>query len=476
MDRRQFLRASLVSAGVAGGAVGFGPRFWSAAYAAPASPGTGPYGPLRAPDANSVRLPEGFSSRIVATAGQSVGTTGYVWHPFPDGAAVFPAEDGGWVHVVNSEIPLVGGVGAVRYEPDGDVVAAYRILSGTSQNCAGGPTPWGTWLSCEEFDLSDQGGPAGQVWECDPFAPGQGHVRPALGAFSHEAVAVDPVGQRLYLTEDQPDGRLYRFTPDAYPSLEAGLLEVAVVADNGRTHWVEVPNPEAPPTRTQVPESRAFDGGEGIWFDAGYVYFTTKGTNRVWVHDIERARTRVLYDAGDHADPPLTGVDNVVVAPSGDLIVAEDGGDLQLVLITGDTRAVAPIMQLVGEDHVGSEITGPVFSPDGSRLYFSSQRGGAQRQGVTYEITGPFRTERIGIAAHGLPPRRHPAPREDRPTSRGGDGATADRDGATPRSGDVELPATGSGAASGIAAVGAAGLAAAARRRPPASEDEPAAS
>jgi secreted PhoX family phosphatase len=457
VERRDFLRTGLLTAG----ALSFGRGFWTAAYAAPARPGAGPYGPLLAPDANGVMLPEGFTSRVVATSGQLVPGTTYTWHAAPDGAAVFATADGGWIHAVNSETPGTGGVGAIRYGRDGSIVDAYRILSGTSQNCAGGATPWGTWLSCEEYDFSDAAGPAGQVWECDPTDAGQGVVRPALGAFSHEAVAVDAVGQRLYLTEDQPDGRLYRFTPDAYPSLDTGLLEVAIVSEDGATTWAEVPDPSARsgPTRRQVPASRAFDGGEGIWEDEGYVYFTTKGTNRVWVHDIAGELTTVLYDATDHAEPPLTGVDNVVVASSGDLIVAEDGGNLELVLIAADTRQVAPIMRLVGDEHAASEITGPVFSPDGSRLYFSSQRGGTGT-GITYEIHGPFRTQRVGIAAETAPERDVPAPVEDPSPRPDGDEQPPAPDAVTPDQG--HLPSTGGGrgpAALGLTAVAAAAAA-----------------
>ena len=83
-------------------------------------------------------------------------------------------------------------------------------------------------------------------------------------------------------------------------------------------------------------------------------------------------RIRIIYDDDRYADPVLTGVDNVVVAPNGDVLVAEDGGDMQLVAISpaGD---VYPILQVIG--HIGSEIAGPAFDPSGTRLYFSSQRG-----------------------------------------------------------------------------------------------------
>lgn len=109
-----------------------------------------------------------------------------------------------------------GGVGVVRGACTPAVVQALTHRG----NCAGGRTPWGTWLSCEETD-------DGQVWECDPTGTKPAVARPALGRFSHEAAAVDPDHQHVYLIEDQGDGGFYRFTPTAYPDLSAGLLEVA---------------------------------------------------------------------------------------------------------------------------------------------------------------------------------------------------------------------------------------------------------
>jgi hypothetical protein len=105
--------------------------------AAPAQNGPGPYGPLRAADANSVQLPAGFTSRVVARSGQAVGGTGYVWHSAPDGGAVF-ADGSGWIYVSNSEINPGGGASAIRFNSAGSVTGAYRILSNTRQNGAGG--------------------------------------------------------------------------------------------------------------------------------------------------------------------------------------------------------------------------------------------------------------------------------------------------------------------------------------------------
>jgi len=96
----------------------------------------------------------------------------------------------------------------------------------------------------------------------------------------------------------------------------------------------------------------------------------------------------VIYDDNTSPNPVLTGVDNIVGSMSGDLFVAEDGGNMELVLIE-PSGAVSVFLRVVNQS--GSEITGPAFSPDGTRLYFSSQRGGTG-SGITYEVVGPFRT------------------------------------------------------------------------------------
>lgn len=343
-------------------------------------------GPLQPPDENGIMLPPGFKSRIIAESGKRpTSNSSYLWHGAPDGGACFATDDGGWVYACNSELgDNTGGAGALRFNKDAEVVDAYSILQNTSYNCAGGATPWGTWLSCEEH-------PMGLVYECDPFGKKAASVRPALGAFEHEAVAVDSTNQTLYLTEDCPDGGFYRFRPDNELSgLSSGTLEIASLQERkGHTivSWLRVPDASASeiPTRQQAPGYTPFDGGEGIALHNGVVYFSTKNDNRVWAYDVASHRISILYDAASYSIPELTGVDNIVITPTGDVLVAEDGGNLQIVALTSNT--VIPVLQVVGHDE--SELTGPAFDPGFQRLYFSSQRGslGEDSGGVTFEIS-----------------------------------------------------------------------------------------
>jgi secreted PhoX family phosphatase len=382
--RREFLQTGAAAAG----AVALGGEFWKEALAATVRPSTGPYGPPGLPDANGIAVPEGFKVRMVARAGAPVPGTTHPWHVFPDGQATYPTHDGGWILVSNCEAPAAsgGGAEAIRFDCDGEVRDAYRILGGTNINCSGGATPWGTWLSCEEVDR-------GQVWECDPYGRRQAVARPALGVFKHEAAAVDPRGRRVYLTEDVGDGGFYRFTPRRWPDLSEGKLEIATVLPNGWVRWTAVPDPSAAmtPTRRQVPGYTPFARGEGIWFDSGIVYVATTSDNKVHAYDVRRRRIEVIYDAATLTDPPLTGVDNITVARSGDLYVCEDNGTgvLDIVLVTPGRR-IAKFITCSGTHHSVSELAGVVFEPRGRRLYFSSQR--FDGPGATFEVSGPFRT------------------------------------------------------------------------------------
>jgi hypothetical protein len=391
-DRRVLLRGAV---GIGAAALLATPGVTDAASAAVAEPGPSPYGALWPADGNGWLLPEGFSSRVVAVGGEAIGD--HVWHPFSDGGACFAAPDGGWVYVSNSEVLVPekkGGASALRFDRDGRVVDAYPVLRGTTANCAGGATPWGTWLSCEEHE-------AGLAWECTPLERSSGTARPALGRFRHEAVAADPQTQTLYMTQDAPDGLLYRFTPATWGDLASGVLDAAVFAADGSVSWVRVEDPAARRGAAQdsAPGATRFNGAEGVVLAGRSVVFTTKGDNHLLAIDLDTSRHRIVWDGRE----PLIGADNLAVdVRTGDLFACEDGGNMEIGIISAAGQ-VAPFARIDGQ--ADSELTGVAFSPDQSRMYVSSQRAPTRLRlrdlipeteddrtiGVVYEISGPFR-------------------------------------------------------------------------------------
>ena len=371
----------------------------TSALAAPA--GQVGYGPLVPDPKGILALPQGFSYKIIAETGVTRLESGEPTPADPDGMASFPRRPGtGSVIVYNHEVggseenpvpPLAGftydpaaGGGTTTLEVDKDAnrIREYVSIAGTHNNCAGGVTPWDTWLTCEETEaragsrgsygtLTKDHGYVFEVHPYDQSANMDPQPIKALGRFAHEAVVVDPRADQLYLTEDasNPNGLLYRWTAPRVPGglRRAGVLKTFGVNDGafeamratsngqlvddlsrateiGTTYqvsWVAVPDRDAQttPTRRQAyaqPITRARKL-EGMWWGDNGVYFVSSFARsespvphdgQVWFLDPRKAtielKLRFGYTPGDQDTDP-DGPDNITVSPFGGVMIAEDG-------------------------------------------------------------------------------------------------------------------------------------------------------
>jgi uncharacterized protein len=449
VSRRVFLGATAATGLGVALAGNRGALFGSESSGAPAVG----YGSLVKDPDGVLSLPKGFSYRILAQEGETRLDSGEVAPSDPDGAAAFPRPAGsGAILLCNHEIggdeaypvPHVGGlvydrranggVTTIEVDDEGNRVAHYVSLAGTHTNCAGGRTPWDTWLSCEETEeILDE--PHGYVFEVDPYDMGANRdPRPikALGRFQHEAVVVDPEEHVLYLTEDAggPNGLLYRYLPpdEARPlgrgSLrrladDAGTLEalrastedgahvpdLSAATEVGTTYradWIEVPDRDAGSESVR----RQFDDGEvtrgrkleGMWWgdDGAYVVSSyarpdddgsaQRHDGQVWFLD-PRAGTltlEILFAATENQDDDPDGPDNITVSPYGGVIIAENG-EGQVYLLGATPGGEIYFLARSEDEDDDEEFCGPVFAPDRSMLFAN-----LQGPGYVFAIRGPF--------------------------------------------------------------------------------------
>ena len=447
--RRQIL--SRTGASVAG--IAFSGAFAELFAGGAAAASRAGYGPLVPDPAGLLDLPEGFRYKVLSRQGDPLRSGEGLVPSNHDGMAAFAGRRGR-VHLVRNHenratgkigVPTVEGLtydpaakgGCTALELDGrnNVLGERVAIAGTAVNCAGGPTPWGTWLTCEETE--DRAGTAGYtkdhgwIFEVDGADPHRTGAVPltAMGRFQHEAIAVDPHNGIVYETEDafqQPFGLFYRFLPRkplggtgslrAGGALEAmrvpGVPDLSAIQETGASfggvEWVPVPDPQAAETPIRLQDfgprgithaqklEGCYWGGRAVYFVSSFARATdgSAGTHfgQVWKYEPHRRRLTLVVVFGPSTDIRLPGEspDNICLAADGGLMVCEDGGGEQHVYgLTprGEVYAMARGAQNIGtpEDPEWGEFAGVTFSPDRQTMYVN-----CYTPGTTFAVTGPW--------------------------------------------------------------------------------------
>jgi secreted PhoX family phosphatase len=414
------------------------------AYAA--QPDVFGYGDLVPDPAGLLDLPRGFSYRAFSRTGELM-SDGRKVGGGHDGMGSFagakdstilvrnhelsPGASSALVNLVPYDPACPGGTTNLAVGPDGGLLSHYVSLAGTHRNCAGGVTPWNTWLTCEETDVHPATStavtlPHGYVFEVDPYGPPTAAPVPlkAMGRFAHEAVAVDPSTGIVYETEDagNPHGCFYRFRPwqplGGPGSLATGgVLEVMRVADApgdlsavtalgttfGDIHWDAVPVPDFDPVSTdpvgrlavrrQTASPTRIPKCEGAYWGDGAVLFVSSfakpsmspapaGRHEGQVWRYEPAANTLTLVVRIAPGGTFDGPDNAIASPYGGMFLCEDGDGASYVVGVDDTGALYPFAFNAQND---SEFAGACFDKTGRTMFVN-----VQSPGTTFAITGPW--------------------------------------------------------------------------------------
>lgn len=418
------------------------------------------YGSLHKDPEGILSLPRGFSYRIISKRGDLM-SDGLLVPGLADGMATFPGSNGRIIIVRNHEVspgneengafghrnrllknvdrkklydsgrgmkPCLGGTTTVVYNPKTqEVETEYLSLAGTIRNCAGGPTPWNSWITCEEntdkrgsilekdhgYNFEVPASESPQLYDPLPIK--------GMGRFNHEAVCVDPRTSIVYQTEDRHDGLIYRYIPHEKGNLHnGGRLQILAIKgydsfdtrnwhdskgdrmDIGRKYeveWLDIDEIDAPDDdlryRGAEKGAAVFARGEGMWFGDNEAYFACTNGGLKQYGQIFRYTPSPHEGSLNEASEPGTvelfiepnnsnlveSCDNMTIAAHGDLVLCEDKPRPKIVGVTPEGR-IYHIAKNVG---YRSEFAGAVFSPDGSTLFVN-----IQVPGLTLAITGPW--------------------------------------------------------------------------------------
>lgn len=375
-----------------------------------------------------LELPPGFNYTAISITGQPMDDGGTVPSNH-DGMAAFPGPNNTTILVRNHELGasssnpvrtsklydrLGGGTTTIVVGPDRLVRKQFASLGGTVRNCAGGPTPWGSWVTCEEDFNTGLPGVVRHGYNFEVPATSNIEVADpvplvAMGRFNHEAIAVDPETGYVYETEDRGDSCFYRFRPNEKGNLRSGgVLEALVIqgapADTRRNYlqykgvplsvrWVKIDDVD-PVNDTVRVEARnkgaaLFARGEGAWYGNDLIYFVCTsggdiGQGQVFAYNPKNDTLTLIVESINAED--LDNPDNITVAPFGDLFLCEDGDNVEYVI---GVNSQGEVYDFAANALNGSEFAGACFSPDGKTLFVNMQT-----PGITLAIWGPWTRNR----------------------------------------------------------------------------------